>query len=497
MVIFMDNGTKKYTRWTLSSFVAYANEVHDSYYDYSLVKTWGKIGDKISIICPSHGHFVQRAMSHVNGRQCTLCANRLKGDAKIMSFEEFVSRANSIHGQYQYTKNDYTRASHKLTITCNIHGEFSQTGTLHLQGQGCPICGRERNAIKRTTPFEVVIDEAKRLNPEYDYSEAVVGKNNKATIKIICSLHGAFYQSPNNHVSKQQKCPSCRGKISRAETIFFDSLRLPPSTIYNTRSIIAPYELDAYIPDKNIAIEYCGIYWHSKQPKLYHRQKMELCRQQGIKLYTVFDSDCYKNNEVVISSLAHKLGTTPTNVYARKCRIVEVNNKLASEFCKANHIQGHAACSIRLGLVYEDELLALLTISKSRFTKKYEYEIIRYCTKINNSITGGFSKLLTDFVRNYNPSSIISYADLRYGSGELYRKAGFIHSHDSPPNYWYFKQGSVKLESRVKYQKHKLVEAGADASMTEWQIMQQQGYNRIWDCGNAVWIYQPLDSNTA
>ena len=484
----MNTKIKQNKRWTLSSFVAHANKVHDDFYDYSLITEWGKIADTVPIICPDHGVFNQKAMSHILGHKCSFCANRLKSTAMMMIFDEFVSKARLIHGQkYQYDQKSYTCAADKLLITCNIHGEFNQTGSLHLQGNGCRACGIIKNTTDKTRSGDDVISEAKKLNPEYDYSETIV-INSKTNMKITCPLHGEFYQTPNNHIAKRNKCPSCRGKISRSETSFFDSLSLPPSTIYNSRHIIPPYELDVYIPDKNIAIEYCGIYWHAKHTRLYHQQKMIQCQQQGIQLYTIFDSDCYHNNDVVVSSLTHKLGNTSVKIHARKCSIVTVSHKVASAFCKANHIQGYAPASVRLGLLYGDKLQALLTIGKSRFTNKYEYEIIRYCTQPNTSVIGGFSRLLTNFIKKYTPDSVVSYADLRYGTGEMYRLAGFVHSHDSQPNYWYFKKGSMVLESRIKYQKHKLVAEGADSKMTEWEIMQKQGFDRIWDCGNAVWV---------
>ena len=95
-----------------------------------------------------------------------------------------------------------------------------------------------------------------------------------------------------------------------------------------------------------------------------------------------------------------------------------------------------------------------MTFSKSRFSKKYEWEMVRFCNKLNYHIPGAASRLLKYFEKNWKPHSIVSYADRRWSTGNLYNALGFSLDHISPPNYWYFKTNMLYLESRVKYQKH-------------------------------------------
>ena len=148
-------------------------------------------------------------------------------------------------------------------------------------------------------------------------------------------------------------------------------------------------------------------------------------------------------------------------------------------------MQGFAAASLRLGLFYNGEIISIMSFGKSRF-KAGETELIRYCTKLNTQVVGGFSKLL----KASDLNNIVTYCDLRYSDGAGYIKNGFKIIGQSAPNYFYFK-GPI-LESRQKYQKHKLknILKIFDETKTEVQNMIDNGYLRIFDCGNLKLEYK-------
>ena len=114
---------------------------------------------------------------------------------------------------------------------------------------------------------------------------------------------------------------------------------------------------------------------------------------------------------------------------------------------------------------------------------------MRYCTISSFNITGGAGKLLKYFRKHYQ-GSIISYADKRWSNGSLYRSLGFTELDDSAPNYYYVK-GNTR-ESRQKFQKHKLekVLEVFDPRLSEHQNMHKNGWSRIWDCGNKVFVLE-------
>ena len=174
--------------------------------------------------------------------------------------------------------------------------------------------------------------------------------------------------------------------------------------------------------------------------------------------------------------------------YARKCEIKEVDNKTYKDFCEENHLQGYAVASVKLGLFYQDELIQIMSFSKSRFDKTIEWEMIRECSKINCGIVGGKKKLLKYFEKNYKPKSLISYCWKDYFEGKSYTDSGFKLSKETKPNYFYTKNSLSPLESREKFQKHKLkkVLKTFDENLTEQENMKNNNYLKIFDYGNYV-----------
>lgn len=262
----------------------------------------------------------------------------------------------------------------------------------------------------------------------------------------------------------------------------------------NTRDIIFPLELDIYLPDYKLAVEFNGLYWHSKHPKNYHLNKTRMCEERGIQLLHIFENEWIDLTKQGVwkSIISGKLGRN-NRVYARKTEVRKINDdKLVKEFINNNHLQGFTGSSIKLGLFYKNELISIMTFGKTRFSKNYQYEMIRFCNKIFISVIGGASKLYKYFVRNYRPESVVSYADRRYSNGDLYEKLGFIFSHYSTPNYWYF-NNDKKLYSRMKFQKHKLkyLLENFDKNKSEIINMLDNGYLRIFDCGNKIMQYNP------
>jgi hypothetical protein len=152
---------------------------------------------------------------------------------------------------------------------------------------------------------------------------------------------------------------------------------------------------------------------------------------------------------------------------------------------------GSINSSINIGLYRNDELVSVISMMKSRFDKKYEYEIGRFSTKMNTTVVGGLGKMFDYFIKTYKPKSVITYADLRFGAGRAYEKIGFTYVGMTVPNYFYFKKNGFELETRLRYQKDKLKKfSNYDATKTEFQIMNDADYYRLYDCGNKKYIWK-------
>ena len=287
-------------------------------------------------------------------------------------------------------------------------------------------------------------------------------------------------------------------ELYKTQQFIFDNIKTE-NKIFNDRSVLDGKELDIYLPDFNLAIEYNGLLYHSEgytdiqwlsnTDKNYHLDKTNQCLEKGIQLFHIFEGE---DLDLWLSMINNKLGLNE-RIFARKCEIRELSNKDIIDFLNENHIQGYVQSSINLGLFYTDgvelpKLVSVMTFSKPRFNKHYEYELIRFCSLKNTSVIGSANKLLKYFINKYHPKSIISYANRRFSNGSIYETLGFKKIGTSGPNYFYFKDSSV-LESRNKYQKHKLKSLlpEFDENLSESENMFKNGYRRIYDCGNLVY----------
>lgn len=266
--------------------------------------------------------------------------------------------------------------------------------------------------------------------------------------------------------------------------------------LYNYK-LIGLKEIDIVLPDIKLGIEYDGLIFHSEGllnegrvrnvDKNYHLNKTELCLKKGYTLFHIFESD---NLNIWLSMINNRLGFNE-RIYARKCIIKELKSTEIKDFLNNNHLQGFINSSINLGLYHNNELVSVMTFSKPRFNKKYDYELIRFCNKLNTSVIGSASKLFNYFIKNYNPKSIISYANRRFSNGSIYEKLGFKFLRKTAPNYFYFKPSIRMLMSRNQFQKHKLANLldKFDENLSESENMFNNGYRRIYDCGNLVYGY--------
>lgn len=248
-------------------------------------------------------------------------------------------------------------------------------------------------------------------------------------------------------------------------------------------------QLDFYIPDKNLAIEFNGDFTHSTssgKDKDYHLNKTKLCQEKGIRLIHIFEHEWNTKRDIVKSIVCSASGIYEKRLYARNCEIREVSSKEAKEFLEKNHLQGSINSSYRIGLCYNNELVQLLCFGKNRF-KKNEIELLRMCTKLNHQVVGGFSKLL-----KYQPyNNFISYIDLSKFSAQSYLKNNFKIISQSAPNYKYIR--GDQIVNRLNAQKHKLPKLlgnAFDAKKTESQNMQDTGWWKIYDCGNLKVKYE-------
>ena len=259
------------------------------------------------------------------------------------------------------------------------------------------------------------------------------------------------------------------------------------NVIRKDRGILNGKEIDIYLPDYNIGIEFNGLYYHSDLfvDKNYHIEKTKLANEKGVKLIHIFEDEWVDKEDIIKSIILNYINKTPNKLYARNCTIKEVSREHSRIFLNENHIQGNSISTNNIGLFYNDELVSLMTFGVRKITGKKQMELIRFCNKINTNIIGGASKLFNFFVKTYKPEIIISYQDNRLFNGNLYEKLGFKQIRVSEPSYYYVI--NKKRDYRYNWRKDILVKLGFDKNKTEKEIMEELGYYRIYDCGTRVW----------
>jgi hypothetical protein len=262
------------------------------------------------------------------------------------------------------------------------------------------------------------------------------------------------------------------------------------TVITSNRDILKGKEIDILVKEKNIGFELNGLYYHSDlfKDKNYHINKTIESKKEGVRLIHIFEDEWDYKKEIVKSRIKNLLGVIDKKIYGRKCILKKVPTKVKTKFLNENHIQGTVGSTVNYGLYFNDELVSIMTFGKGRNImngSNYEWELLRFCNKINHTVIGGASKLFKHFINENNPNNIISYADIRWSEGSLYDILGFNYVKTSQPNYFYII--NKKREHRYKFRKDILISEGFDSNKTEHEIMSERGYNRIYDCGNLVY----------
>lgn len=259
-------------------------------------------------------------------------------------------------------------------------------------------------------------------------------------------------------------------------------------TITRTRKI-GGVELDIFIPEKNFAIEFNGMYWHSTDKleevnffSKKHVTKTNIAEKHGVHLFHIFENEWGDVNkkEIWKSMILNKIGKSK-RIFARQCSIVEDVDY--SQFFIDNHIQGKATGNRSIALVKDGVIVSLALLGKNRFRKNGQ-ELIRFCSLKNHCVVGGFSKIMSKI-----NTPLISYGNRRWAhiNGNMYQKNEFLFERVSMPNYFYLK--NHKIYSRMRFQKHKLKSLleNFDVDLSEKANMLNNGYRVIYDCGNVVY----------
>lgn len=357
----------------------------------------------------------------------------------------------------------------------------------------------EINLTKSEHSVKLLLENKEYLETEYAKNKTQkeiadeIGVN-KSTISVFFKKHGITTR-PSNWYQK-------KGGRSLEEISLHDWITsvYDGEVIHSDKSVLANcFQLDLYIPDRKLAIEYNGLYTHTYKPDGnsvatikgpdYHLGKTLGCLEKGINLVHVFSDQWKKNRSAVENLLLTKLGLND-RVPARKCIITTPTVHEKNTFLEAYHLQGKDKSLYRYGLSYNGELVALMTFGTSRFNRNYDWELIRFCVKTGVTVVGGFSKLLAAFRREHS-GSIVSYADRSHSTGNVYEQCGFTLINTNKPSFWFVNMNSETRYNRSYFNKKRLLDMLelSASDLSEKQLTNALGIPIIWNCGTLVYEY--------
>ena len=468
---------------------------------------------KIKFICQIHGEgcgYFQTILQV----GCVKCnADRRKTatggkDSKYAGIAAYIDKKSKVTKEewekwaksnltLDFSKAEYLNTTTKVNLRCITHDIWFLGNPKTLvknKTPNCPICVKEkitaRRAVGRTDDEKLAI--MNRLhNSEYQYALPLPRLTHEH-MSIFCKKHGEFRQSFHNHVDLGTHCPVCAKTASKGELEVREFVKsICSDVVTKDRKQIYPKEIDIFIEQRKLGIEYHGLYRHAGD-NLAHRKKYELCQEKGIRLIQIFEDEWKNKREIVEDLIRSALGAR-AKTQARETTFCEVSNLEASGFLAKYHINGYASASHKFGLRDKNAALcAVLTLGKPRFDTSAELEIIRYATAMN--LVGGFEKIFKNAIKSVQAKSVVTYADLRLGTGNTYQRAGFAVLGTTEPDYWWWKARSERLP-RYKTQKHRLETDARFSSFyakerTEKEICELAGYAKVVGVGHKKFMWK-------
>ena len=504
--------------------------------EYKILEEYKGVNSPIKVKHMKCGHIFSkkpRVFYEWSNKDKSLCP-KCNGTYR-RTHEEFIEDINKASPDMEIISDEpITNVRQRVQVRCKLCGkESSKLVRKLLEGSSCSFC----HSNKRKKYYKSITKSNDKFIQELSekFGDSIVPLETydrcHKKMKFMCTKCGRIFKAkPNNLTSKTNmrcKCES-RKHISRKEREVIDFIKENyDGEIKLSYKLPNNKEIDIYIPDKKIAFEFDGIYWHSfemikqrlttksnpnpliKDIQNYHLNKTIECEEYGITLYHIFDSEWKYKNDIVKSRIIHLLGiSTKKRIYANsKTTVYLIDKNIKKDFLEKNHIQGNDKSSINLGLFRKKDglLLAVMTFCKPRPSTSgnklsCDYELCRFATNIDYVVINAYDKLFAYFKENYKWNTLVSYADRRWSSGNIYNNTDWIVEKIGKPDYYYIIKG--RLYHRYNFSKKKILSyhnnenskyynlfKNIDCSLSEKDIMESLNIYRIYDCGTITFKY--------
>lgn len=536
----------KHRSETLSEIREYPQWFIDDIYDPK-VKEQAKLGklrsiQEVEFVCRTCGNvYSQLVHNHIKlstkeqrWKGCPICLRKSRSlsvkdyrESKRIDFPEWFIDSLVKEEDKEKARNKSLTSKDKVEFLCPVCDKnyFQLVGNkINLvtgkQRHGCPYCSYEligdrvREFRDRNRSFpKWFINE---IFDEDDKCRAIQGRiSSRDKIKFICKKGHIYYQTVQNHIcikngSRRNGCPICSkgGFRSKAELEierYVQSLGYITEHKRFSEKNFGLFEVDVFIPEKNIGIEYNGCFYHKTLPtmvhskdRMYHNQKYYACKELGIRLISIFEPDWTYRKEKIKQYIKDLLTPPSNRVFARKCRVSQIDFHTANAMYEEYHLLGKTTVqSVSYGLFYNNELLSCMSFQKGRYTdqNKPVWCLTRFVTKSGYFIVGGASKLLTEFEKEFKPSILVSYSDNDFFQGGVYTKLGFecLGDTECPRYFWWLEDQELKrevcqLKNLSKQYPELYEESKSIKGNKEDYIMLSLGAMKVYRAGHTKWI---------
>lgn len=468
---------------------------------------------KTSFVCPSHGFMEMDAKNLMAGRKCVKCMFAERAGKPRITQRKMLEKFTEAHGdRYNYALSVYKAQQEPVSIGCPRHGKFEQKPEYHWNGSGCPRCFHEdrRGAAQRDT-LETF---SEKLFATFGSLLTVTESQYEGTykpLKVLCTKHGVTLETrPNYLLNGWNPCPKCNHMASKGEDEVYRFLSNLTAAEQRNRKIIAPKELDIYLPGHELAVEYCGMFWHShgsqeeeRKNKRKHQQKYDLCKSLGVRLITLWEEEWKDHNYAIRRLLRNAVGKSKGKLMARKCELKKVPNAEAKQFYEKYHPQGGEGSGEHYALLWNGRMVACMRFvygvnDRGLSAANRTWTLGRYATRV--TVAGAASRLFKAFLEDHKPEEVKSFSDNRFFEGGMYEQLGFSMEEEVVADYqvWSPKTG---MKPKSHYQRRniqkRLSEHGLDDvydsevdPRTEAEMTFMMGCRRIYDCGKKRWVWR-------
>lgn len=428
------------------------------------------LGDKFWTVSKLYGKSERRILEEV-AKCVLLCANCHRDETQNESRGPHVLKNRKTGPEHVDTPirdGDETKGCRRCLKIKHVNDfPMMWNGYRHSY---CIPCKREyeRELPKRTSEASRESERVKDRQPCHDCGRSFRYWQN------VCRGKSLTCGCASNHVSRAQR------EIAR----FIEGLGFKVLTEHRIRSL----KYDVFIPERNLVLEYHGLKWHvASDSRSRDLRKYEVAVDSGLQFISIFEDEWVDGREKVENLLRNRLVKgKPRTLRPSQCEIVPVTGPETASFYDAHHYLGRCNAKAHYGVRFEGRLIAAASFSVPTRQSKHPWELVRMASDPGFRVHGVWSKILSRFVREHSPSSIVSFSDKRLFGGGVYETIGFRKDGDVPPDYYWVKGGRRFNKSGLRKRDE---ERGS--GRTESELREAEGYRKVWDLGKVRWVWTP------